>query len=410
MAGLLVSALLMAAALGAVVLPNGVRHGLWLTVHLGLAGGAGTAIASVLPFFVVAVSVADPMGRVVRIGAIMLVAAGAVIASVGVVGAGPGIGVAGALTYLAGLLAVSVAAFWPLHATTARRHRLILVAYGASIAHVAIGVAIVTLMLVGFAPAVEHWGSLKPAHAWLNVFGFLSVTVAATLVHLGPTVTGGRIIPRTSATVALVALVAGPPLVALGFALEAGTVARVGVLIEGIGAVALVTHGLVVQRDRGRWTTDPGWHRLTSWSLLLAPWWFLVAVIVAGGRVILDGAVPEAWSLEQIAAPFAIGWVAQAMIGSWSHLLPAIGPASIAGHARQRALLGRAAIPRLVALELGVALMVSGNSVAWAGLSALGLTVSAASILSSLVILVDATLARAVDPDAASRQSRPTED
>ena len=67
-AGLLVSAGFLAAAVVATTLPEPVRRGLWLPIHLGLAGAAGTAIASVLPFFVAALSVAPPMGRIVRGG------------------------------------------------------------------------------------------------------------------------------------------------------------------------------------------------------------------------------------------------------------------------------------------------------------------------------------------------------
>ncbi len=68
LAGLLLSAGFLAAALVAAILPKSVRRGLWLPVHLALAGAGGTAIASVLPFFVAALSVAPPMSGIVRGG------------------------------------------------------------------------------------------------------------------------------------------------------------------------------------------------------------------------------------------------------------------------------------------------------------------------------------------------------
>ena len=300
------------------------------------------------------------------------------------------VALAGALSYLAGLGAVSVAAFWPLRGSRRPRRRLVLAAYGAAIVQVAVGVAIVGTMLAGFSPVVERWGLLKPAHAWLNVFGFLSVVVAATLVHLAPTVAGSRIVPRRSAFVALGGLVAGAPLVALGFALGDDRVARLGALAELLGAIGLMAHALAVHRDRGRWTTDPGWHRLTSWSLLAAPAWFVVAVALAAGRIIWLGAVPVAWSLGSVAAPLAVGWVAQVLIGAWSQLVPAIGPGDMAAHARQRTGLGRAAAGRLVALNVGVALVTLGGAVGWTPGIVAGVVLGGGAILASLAIFLDA--------------------
>jgi nitrite reductase (NO-forming) len=389
-AGLVVSAAFLAAAVAAMTLPEPVRHGLWLPVHLGLAGAAGTAVASVLPFFVATLSIVPSMGRLVRGGAISLIAGGALAASVGVAGGVQPVALAGALSYLAGLGAVSVAAFWPLRGSRRPRRRLVLAAYGAAIVQVAVGVAIVGTMLAGFSPVVERWGLLKPAHAWLNVFGFLSVVVAATLVHLAPTVAGSRIVPRRSAVVALGGLVAGAPLVALGFVLGDDRVARLGALVELVGASGLVVHALVVRRDRGRWTTDPGWHRLTSWSLLAAPAWLLVAVAVAAGRILWLGAVPEAWSLGSIATPLAVGWVVQVLIGAWSQLLPAIGPGDMAAHARQRTGLGRAAAGRLVGLNLAVTLVMLGGATAWTTLTVAGLVLGGSMIIVSLAIFVAA--------------------
>jgi nitrite reductase (NO-forming) len=392
LAGLAVSAGFLAAALVALALPAPARLGLWLSVHLALAGAAGTAVASVLPFFATTLSQATPMGRIVRGGAIALVAGGALSASVGVAASLQPVAVAGAASYVAGLGAISVAAFGPIRGRIRPGRRLILLAYGAAIVQVAIGVSIAGLMLSGYAPIFERWALLKPAHAWLNVLGFVSVIVAATLVHLAPTVVGARIVPRRSAVVAVCGLVVGAPLVALGLALGDDVVARLGGLVELLGAVGLVSHALAVHRDRGRWTTDPGWHRLTSWSLLAAPAWFLLAVTLASARILERGAVASAWSLDAIVAPLAVGWVVQVLIGSWSQLLPAIGPGDVTAHARQRTVLGRAAAQRFMALNLGVALVVLGGAVEWAAASVAGLLLCGGAVLASLALFVAASL------------------
>jgi nitrite reductase (NO-forming) len=388
--GLAIAGGFLAAALAALALPVPVRHGLWLPVHLGLAGAAGTAIASVLPFFVTALSVVRPMAPPVRGMAIALIALGALTASVGVASGAQWLGVAGAACYVVGLGAVSVAAFWPLRSGAGRRRTMILAAYGAGIAMVAVGVGMAGTMLAGYPPFVDRWGLLKPAHAWLNVFGFLSVIVAATLVHLAPTVAGARIVPRQSALLAVTGLVGGAPLVALGFVFGNDLVARIGAVVEMSGALGLVTHAVAVHRDRGHWTTDPGWHRVASGSLLIAPVWFLVGVVVAAGRVLAYGAVPAAWSLDGIAAPLAVGWVVQVLIGAWTQLLPGIGPGDMAVHARQRARLGRGGIGRLVGLNLGVAAIVIGEATGWVPMIGIGLFLGGGALVVSLGILFDA--------------------
>jgi nitrite reductase (NO-forming) len=261
-------------------------------------------------------------------------------------------------------------------------------------------------MLAGVQPIVEGWALLKPAHAWLNVFGFLSLVIAATLIHLAPTVAGTRIAPRRIAVVALAGLAMGAPLVALGLALEDDRVARIGALAELLGAIMLMAHAIGIWHDRGTWTTDPGWHRLTSWSLLAAPAWFLVAVTLASGRILWFGAVPAAWSLGGIAAPLAVGWVVQVLIGAWSHLLPSIGPGDMAAHADQRAGLGRAATGRVIALNLGVALVTLGGSFAWTAGIVVGLIACGGTIQTSLAIFVDAARAGRV-PMASRRPPAP---
>ena len=405
LAGLLVSACFLAAAVVAALLPESVRRGVWLPVHLALAGAAGTAIASVLPFFVAALAVAPPLNGIVRGGAIGLIAGGEAAASLGVSGGIVPLAVAGGLGYLAGLAGVAVAAFWPLRASRGSRRPLVVAAYGAAVAQVALGVGLVVAMLAGVPPVVEGWAQLKPAHAWLNVFGFLSLVIAATLIHLAPTVAGTRIAPRRSAVMALAGLAMGAPLVALGMALGDDRVAQIGALAELFGAISLVVHALAVWHDRGRWATDPGWHRLTSWSLLAAPAWFLVAVALASGRILWFGAVPAAWSLGGIAAALAIGWVVQVLIGAWSHLLPSIGPGDMAAHADQRARLGRAAIGRVIALNLGVALVTVGGLLPWTGGVVIGLIVCGCGILTSLASFVDA--ARSGRVTGVTRRSAP---
>jgi nitrite reductase (NO-forming) len=228
------------------------------------------------------------------------------------------------------------------------------------------GALLATLFVAGWIPVVERWALLKPAHAWLNLLGFVSLVIAGTLLHLLPTVLGGRIVPRASGVLAVGGLAAGAPLVALGFTISGGPgpaadlVARAGALAAITGAAALAWHAIEVLRARGRWTTDHGWHRMASVGLLAATAWFGVAVAAAAGQVIAMGATPAGWRVDLVLVPLAIGWVVQAVLAAVTHLLPSIGPGGPAEHSRQRAVLGRLATARLAALNGGTALLAVG--------------------------------------------------
>lgn len=366
---------------------------IWLPLHLALAGAAGTAIAAVLPFFTTTLGKAAPAPAVLRVAAIGSIAGGSLVAGLGMTVGQPTVASVGGAAYLVGLAATATAAFLPLRSALGFRLRLVELAYLVAIGEVAVGVAMATAMLAGWQPVAGAWGSIKPAHAWLNVFGFLTVVVAASLTHLAPTVAGGRIRRRRSASLALGGLVLGAPLVAVGFASGWDQVGRAGALVELVGGLALVIHGAAVQRDRGRWTSDAGWHRLAGLSLLAAPAWLFVALAVAAGRVLWLGPVPAAWDLGLLVVPLVAGWVGQVLVGSWTHLVPAIGPGDQARHAVQRRWLGRAATPRWLAWNAGVALWAIGLPSGADVLGVAGGLALGAALLGALGLLAGAIVA-----------------
>ena len=199
---------------------------------------------------------------------------------------------------------------------------------------------------------------------------------------------------------AIIGLALGAPIIALGFASGSDALGRIGAFLELTGAAGLVVHGVGVQRDRGRWTTDAGWHRFAGMSLLSAPVWFLVAVVIATGPILLSGAVPSSWPITGLAAPLVIGWIAQVLVGSWTHLVPAIGPGDPAVHAQQRRRLGQAATPRLLAWNGGLALVVVGGAAGSIPLVVVG----AAAIASALAVALGLFLASIARPHGQDRQ------
>jgi hypothetical protein len=389
-AGFLVAALLaaLAAALGAGVLSP------WLPLHLALAGGASTAIAGVMPFFVAALAAGPPAGARLRSGAVALVAMGAaLVAGRGIAPSATWAPVVGGSMYLAGIGAVALAVRASGRAGLMMRRPIVSLGYTLALVNVAIGGLLATLMVAGWGPVLEAWARLRPAHAWTNVLGFVSLVIIATLLHLLPTVLGGRIVPRRTTALVVLGPATGSPLVVAGLIAASGPVAAAGAMLALAGAVALALETAGIVRDRGRWTSDPGWHRFTAAGMLAAITWYLAGVVVAAWLVVTEGPRAEAWSTSMVGAPLAVGWVAQALAASWTHLLPSIGPGGPVAHARQRVVLGRLATPRLVAVNGGVALLWWG----WAGslpaLAVGGGALAASAIAVSVVLAIMAVRA-----------------
>jgi nitrite reductase (NO-forming) len=380
-------------AAASVALPATARLGAWLPIHLLFAGSASTAIAGLMPFFSVALSTARPVHVAVRLAAVILVAAGALIvvaarfAASALTGPDALPAGVGGLVYMAGLILVGWATLAPLGTALGSRRLLIGAIYGVAAADVLAGAGLATLLLLGYPPAVQEWAALKPAHAWLNLFGFVSLTICGSLLHLLPTVAGARI-RRSAASVASFAGVAGgPPLVALGFAAGSQVVALAGAAILVIGALALVIHASQVWLSRAHWTTDRGWHRLTTGSLIAAIAWFLGGTALAGAQVATGWSSGAAWQLGPVIAPIGAGWVAQALIGASAHLLPAVGSGSPERHARQRQILGRGGPLRLVLFNAGLIAAALGDGLTLFGMAAVAVAAIAAILLLGVALL-----------------------
>jgi hypothetical protein len=369
----------------------------WLPLHLALAGGATTAIAGVMPFFVAALAAGHPAPARVRGAAVGLVATGAALVAIRAIApALTTLPALGGLVYLAGVAATALAVRSSGSAGLMVRRPIVTLGYAAALGNLAIGASLGTLAAAGWVPVLERWTALRPAHAWTNLVGFVSVVIVATLLHFLPTVLGTRIVPRRAAIVAVLALAMGSPLVVVGLAVGWPPLAGAGALLSLVGAGALVLEAWRDARARGSWTTDPGWHRAAEVGLMAGVAWFAVGLTLAAGRVIAFGlgAAPDAWSTPLVGAPLAIGWVVGVLVASWTHLLPSIGPGGPPEHARQRRILGRAATPRLVAFNAGVLLL----AVAWptgvASVTAAGLALAATAVAASVVLLVRAVRVR----------------
>ncbi len=392
---------LVAAAL-AMTLPLADRRGAWLPLHLALAGGATTAIAGVMPFFAAAFAAAPPSDARLRSAAVGAVAVGAIGVSTGVVGSASSVAVAGGSLFIAGVLLTGTATIRPLMRALGPSRGLITQGYVVALGEVTVGAVLATLVVAGWEPLVEAWGSIKPAHAWLNLVGFVSLVIATTLLHFFPTVVGARITVRTSARLTVLGLALGAAVVAAGFTVSSDPVVRLGAVVTAVGAVAVATNARATWTSRARWTTDASWHRFAIGSLVGAIAWFELGIAIAVGRLLVAGSSPAAWSIEAVGAPLVAGWMGLAILGSATHLLPAVGPGDQAAHARQRRLLGRFAMARLAVANGGVAALAVG----WP-LHEHGLTVGGAILLALGLGSTGALVAAAVVLGLGARTRRP---
>jgi nitrite reductase (NO-forming) len=372
------------------VLPLETRRGAWLPVHLALAGGAATAIAAVMPFFSSAFAAVPPADPRLRAASVVAVAGGAALVAAGVAIGPTGLAVLGGIAFVVGVAAVGLATLLPVRAGLGPGRGLVTRGYAVALVDVGLGGLLGTLFLAGWAPLQVAWAGGRPAHAWLNLFGFLSLVVATTLLHFFPTVVGARIANRPSARVTVYGLAAGAPAVALGYLAGSDAVVRIGALGVLAGAGGLTAYAVATWRMRARWTSDPGWHRFAMLGLAGAIAWFDIGVVVAAGRALAFGASPVAWSTALVAAPLAAGWAATAVIASATHLLPAVGPGGPLDHARQRALLGRGASLRLLLLAMGTALLAFGLAFELGDATVAGAVLFAAGLVGTAVLLVAA--------------------
>lgn len=286
---------LLASVLSA-LLPLGGLHG-WVATHLALGGAATVSIGTFMPHFGVTLAGTRPEPWPLRLAGVIALAGGMATVALGRPLVGAGFAAGGGLLVLAGIGLTAWTTFAPMRSSLARRHLIVRVCYAVALADAAVAASLATLLVVGWPPVAGAWLSLKPAHAWLNVFGFVSLTTATTLVYLYPTMLGARILRRRSLAVALPGLVIGPPLTAAGYATAGQPLAVAGASLTLLGAAGFLWYGLDTWRRRGNWARDLAWHELAARHGLGAMCWFVLACDAALAGPIRDGVVMPGWTL-----------------------------------------------------------------------------------------------------------------
>ncbi|MGW7484336.1 multicopper oxidase domain-containing protein [Nonomuraea muscovyensis] len=341
-------ALTVATALAGEVLPAP----RWLLVHVFLLGAVGTAILIWSEHFTVALLRVRTPSQTGSLTRLALLNTGTLAVLLGV-SAGPWqVAATGAA------LIVGVVLWHALLLVTLVRQALpgrfghVIGWYVSAAGALAVGGVLGGLLTTHVWHGAAH-ERLHAAHAEVNLFGWVGLTVLGTLFTLWPTVLRTRMSEETRRASRVGLRLAAPGLAVAVAGLLAGWqwVALAGLAAYAAGGLAaLAPLADALRRKRP--------HTGAAWMLGAAIVWFEVAL--AAGLVALATRPPAevAASLDALLPLVLVGFVAQVLLGSLLHLLPAVlggGPARFKENA---ALLERGWPVRLAALNLGVPLLV----------------------------------------------------
>ena len=345
------SRLWLTAALASLLLPPDRRLGLWLPLHLALVGAASVAISGAMQTFAVTMTASpDPPPQLVwaqfalvNIGALLIVA-GHPSGRGSMVAIGGGAFVAGT-----GLLGWIVARAW--RRSINRRHALVMRMYLIAVGCVIVGGAFGAIVGSGAVSDPAAYMALRHAHETINVLGWVSLTIAATLVTLLPTTLRIKM-PAWHGTLTASLLIAGVIALAAGLAFDAAALAAIGAILYTIGAVGVAWMVVRALRTPRRWRPP-----LAAKHLLIAVAWFVYGSVATAVTVLRDGTPGFDAFRDTFLLVFVVGWIVQTLLGAWLYLLPMATPAH--PDERRRFLIGieLGGAVELTALNLGLMLV-----------------------------------------------------
>jgi nitrite reductase (NO-forming) len=307
------------------LLPDRDRLGIWLPLHLTLAGAVSVAISGSMQGFASALTAtpAPPVWTV--IAQWTLVNAGVALIGFGYPSGHPALLAFGGACFLFGMavLAWMVARAW--RRGLNRRHALPMAMYGCALLSILTGGTLGALIGGGAVHDPALWIALRHAHMTVNVLGWVSLTISGTLVTLLPTVLRIRM-PTWHGGATALFLVGGVAMIAGGLGLSSAPVAAVGGVAYALGALGLVWMvGRAITSPR-RWPVP-----VSAKHLVLAVCWFAFGAIALSVALVRGVASFDAFR-ELYLVAFVGGWIVQTLLGAWLYLLPMARP----GHPDER--------------------------------------------------------------------------
>ncbi len=367
------SAAWLVGAVSALSLPAADRLGIWLPLHLALAGAVTVAICGNMQNFAATLTAtpAPPLG-IVAVQFVVL------NAGVGLIAAGrvwdqPFIVASGGTLFIASILLLGFVVRSAWRRGLNRRHGVPMWLYASAIGFLLVGATVGALLGAGAIREGGLYMGLRRAHIALNLLGFASLTVVGTFVTLLPTTLRVRM-PAWRGRWTGYALVGGLTICAAGLASRVTWVAVVGIVGYAAGtggAISLVYLNLKVRRN---WPIPASAKHLIAGSAWFAAGSVICVISLVGGPERFDRSIP---ALE---AALVCGWILQVLLGAWLYLLPMRHP----GHPdeRRRVLAAAELLSNLeiAVLNVGVVLLIvraQGRASAWVGTAGVWSTLGA---------------------------------
>lgn len=334
----------------ALLLPERTRFGIWLPLHMTLAGAVAVAISGAMQNFAAALT-ATPAPREGLVWAqFAFVNAGAAMIAIGYPSGHGAVVAAGGASFLAGfgLLGGFVVRAW--RRALNKRHPLPLLMYAFAVACVLAGGTLGVFVGSGAIHDADVWIAFRHAHMTLNVLGFTSLTIAGTLVTLLPTVLRIRMPSWHGAATGLL-FAGGVVMIAVGLALQATPVAAAGGVAYAGGALGLAWMVVRTIASERRWPVP-----VSAKHLMMAATWFTCGTIALA--VQLFGGVESFDRFREVyLVMFVGGWIVQALLGAWLYLLPMAKPGHPDERRRFLAAIELGGTLELIALNAGLVLL-----------------------------------------------------
>jgi len=361
------------------LLPEPDRLGVWLPLHLALAGAVSVAISGAMQNFVLALTATPAPAAWLVIGQFSLVTVGAALVALGRVLGGDAALAAGGTAFLLGVAMLGWIVLDAWRRAINRRHPLPIAMYAVAILAMLLGGTVGILVGGGAVRDAAAWVGMRQAHMTLNVRGGVSLTIVGTLVTLLPTVLRIRM-PSWHGWTTAGLLVAGAAAIATGLAVRLGPLAAAGGIAYLAGALGAGWLASKAMRAPRTWPVP-----VAAKHLLLALGWFVVGSISLA-VVLADGVVGFAAFREPFLVVLVLGWTLQTLLGAWQYLLPMTRPGHPDDRRRQLAAIELGGTFQLVALNGGIALLALSAS-GWApgSVGSLGAVLTVAGGLLALV-------------------------
>jgi nitrite reductase (NO-forming) len=362
----------------ALLLPASDRRGLWLPLHLALAGAVATAISGAMQNFMLALTATPAPPAVVTWVQFALLTAGAATIAIGLPNGLDGVVAVGGTAWIVAIVLLGWMLWRARRRSLHRRHGMPIAAYAAAIVSAVAGGTIGALLGSGALDG-DAYLRARHAHLTLNVLGFASLTVVGTLVTLLPTVLRVRMPPRRGGGI-LTILVAALVLLVVAWLADATALLTAGGVAFAIGALGVASLMLAIVRSERRWKPPAA-----AMHMVAAIAWFVV------GSMLLAWALAHGASgFDDFRTTFLVafvgGWLLQVLLGAWAYLLPMQRPGHPDERRRTLAVFEVAAPVQLVVLNAGL-LVLATRGAGWVGdaVGDLGVVLTAAGAGAALL-------------------------